>query len=216
MRPVLMQTISSEDLDEIASSLEKVQVTWATAISAGLIVIIAFLAGRLARRSIRELGERLEIASPDVFKLAGRTAAYLIALMGIAAALGVLGFDVIPLVSALGVLAIVLAIGLQPLIEDFAAGVTLQTRRPFETGDQVAILGMEGTVLDVTSRTVLIESVAGEYVHVPNRTVLDSPFTIFTALDARRSTLDVGLDYASDLQQATQLLREAASNTPGV
>ncbi len=216
MPVLLMQTATTEDLDRIADSLERVQVTWATGLTAVAIFIIGIIVARIARRSIMELGSRSDVATLDAWRFAGRSASYLIVLLSVGAALGVLGFDVVPLLSALGVVAIVLAIGLQPLMENFAAGVTLQARRPFETGDQIKVLDVEGTVLDITSRTVLIESVGGEYVHVPNRKVLDTPMTVFTAKDARRSTLDVGLDYATDLAVAAELIRDTTRNTEGV
>ncbi|MEA2000324.1 MAG: mechanosensitive ion channel family protein, partial [Actinomycetota bacterium] len=111
---------------------------------------------------------------------------------------------------------IVLALGLRPLFENFAAGVTLQTRRPFEPGDQVSLVGTEGIVREVTTRTVLVETLAGEYVYVPNRAVLDNPIVNYTAGDTRRSILDVGLEYSTDLAHAATVIQRALSETPGV
>jgi small-conductance mechanosensitive channel len=116
----------------------------------------------------------------------------------------------------LGIATIVLALGLRPLFENFAAGVTLQTRRPFEPGDQVSLVGTEGTVREVNARTVLVETLAGEHVHVPNRAVLNNPIVNYTAGNARRSILDVGLEYSTDLAQAATVIRHALSETPGV
>jgi small-conductance mechanosensitive channel len=216
MQPAVMQNVDPGDLDQIAESLERVQVTWATGLTALAVFAIGIVLARIARRAILKLGERTPGASRDAWKFAARIAFYLIFLFSIVSALGVLGFDVVPWVSALGVLAIVLAIGLQPLMENFAAGVTLQTRRPFESGDQIRVLDVDGTVLDITSRTVLIETVGGEHVHVPNRKVLDNVFTVYTAKEIRRSTLDVGLEYSTDLARAADLIRATAAGSRGV
>ncbi len=211
------QTIDvGTDVDRIADSLESVQITWVTALAALAVFITGIIVARLARRSIRTLGERTDIASPQVFVVAGRLVFYGIMLYSISAALGFLGFEVIPFVSMLGLATIVLALGLRPLFENFAAGVTLQTRRPFDPGDQVLLLGSEGTVRDVNARTVVVETMDGEIVHLPNRMVLDNPITNFTAVESRRSILDVGLDYATDLPRAEEVMRAAVRDTPGV
>ena len=214
---VLYQTGDvSEDVGRIAESLENVQITWATGLAALTVFVLGIVAARLARRAIRNLGERTNLASPETFKLSARIVFYAIAIAGASAALGVVGFDVLPLLSTFGIVAIVVAIGLQPFIENFAAGVTLQTRRPFEAGDQVRLMGAEGTVRDITARTVVVESLSGELVHLPNRKVLDDAIVVFTAHPTRRSTLDVGLDYGSDLAQAERVMRQVVATTPGV
>ncbi len=217
MSPILAQAGQiDEEVGRIADSLQTVQVTWATGLTAFAVFVLGIILARIARRSIRELGERTGIATPDAWKFAGRAAFYLVILFGTGGALGVLGFDILPFLSTLGIVAIVVAIGLQPLMENFAAGMTLQTRRPFESGDQIGVVGVEGTVLDITSRTVLIESVSGEHVHIPNRKVLDETLTIYTAQGVRRTVLQVGLDYATDLETAAELIRTVASETDGV
>jgi len=211
------QTVDvGDDMGRIADSLEAVQITWVNGLAAAAVFIAGIIAARVARRSIRALGERTDLASPQVFKAGSRIAFYAIAFYTVGASLGILGFEVIPLVSMLGVATIVLALGLRPLIENFAAGITLQTRRPFEPGDQVSLLDNEGTVRDVNARTVVVETLDGEMVHIPNRTILDNAIVNFTAVESRRSTLDVGLAYDTDLERAEAVMREAVGDTPGV
>lgn len=137
------------DVDRIADSLDSIQITWVSGLAAGAVFIAGLVAARLARRSIRALGERTHLANPQVFRMAGRIAFYAIVLYTVGAALGFLGFQVLPLISMLGLATIVVLLGLRPLFENFAAGITLQTRRPFDVGDQVLLLENEGTVRDV-------------------------------------------------------------------
>lgn len=208
--------ISPDDINRLAESIESVQITWLTGISAGAVFVLGLVAASLARRYIRLLGQRTELASPETFRLVGRIAWIAIMFYATSAALGVLGFDVLPLLSVLGIVTIVVAIGLRPLFENIAAGLTLQTRRPIHVGDQVNLFDFEGTVLDMNARTVDIETVAGESVRIPNRNVLDSPIVIYTHKPVRRSTLDVGLDYASDLTNAAEVIRDVVGQTHGV
>ena len=127
-----------------------------------------------------------------------------------------LGFEVLPLMWILGIVTIALAIALRPLFENFAAGVTLQTRRPFEPGDQVTLNGELGQVREVTARTVWLEALDGRHIHVPNRLVLDNTIINYTAGEARRSSLRLGLDYGADLPHATALITDAARRTAKV
>jgi small-conductance mechanosensitive channel len=211
------QTIEiGEDVTRIADSLGSVQITWLTGVSALAVFIAGFIAARLARRSIRLAGLRTDIATPQTVKVASRIVWLAIMFYSLSASLGILGFEVLPMVSVLGIVTIVAAFGLRPLTENFSAGLTLQSLRPFNVEDQVSILGNVGTVKDVTARTVVVETVEGEVVHVPNRAVLDNPITNYTVRGMRRSSIDVGLDYATDLHRAEQVMQRAASETPGV
>jgi small-conductance mechanosensitive channel len=204
------------DVDQLAESLESIQVTWVTGSAAIAVLIAGVLLARLARRSIRALGDRTELGSPQLFTLASRIAFYSIVFYSLGAALGFLGFEVIPLLSMLGLATVVLVLGLRPFFENFAAGITLQTRRPFDPGDQVLLGEHEGTVRDVNARTVVVESMGGELVHIPNRMVLDEPIVNYTAVATRRSILEVGLAYGSDLERAEEVLRTAVQATAGV
>jgi len=214
---VSFQTIDvGPDVGEIANSLGSVQITWLTGLTALAVFIAGITAARFARRSVRALGERTDLASPQLFVVSSRVVFYAIVLYTIGAALGVLGFQMTPFVSMLGLATIVLVLSLRPLFENFAAGVTLQTRRPFEPGDQVSLLGNEGTVRDVNARATLMETMDGELVYLPNRLVLESTITNFTVVESRRSMLDVGLDYATDLAHAAEVLGATVRDTPGV
>lgn len=204
------------DLNRIADSLESVQITWLNGLAALAALIAGIIIARIARSSIRALGERTDLGSPQTFRVGGRFAFYGIILYAIGAAMGLLGFDVVPFLSMLGLATVVLALGLRPLFENIAAGITLQTRRPFDVGDQVLLLGSEGTVREVNGRSTVVETTDGELVHIPNRQVLDSSITNFTAVESRRSTLDIGLDYDTDLGHAEEVMLAAARETPGV
>jgi small-conductance mechanosensitive channel len=61
-----------------------------------------------------------------------------------------------------------------------------------------------------------METMDGELVYLPNRLVLESAITNFTAVESRRSMLDVGLDYATDLAHAAEVLRATVRDTSGV
>lgn len=211
------QTVDvGSDIDQLSKSLESIQITWLSGLAALAVLLAGVLAARLARKYIQALGERTQLASPEVFLAASRLVFYTIVFYAIGAAMGLLGFDVVPLLSMLGIATIVVVLGLRPLFENFAAGLTLQTRRPFGIGDQVSLMEYRGTVADVNARAVVVNTMGGEVVHLPNRMVLDSAIVNFTVVETRRSILDIGLAYGSDLAAAERVLRSSAQETGGV
>jgi small-conductance mechanosensitive channel len=88
--------------------------------------------------------------------------------------------------------------------------------RPIEIGDQISVRQIEGEVTDLTARAVMIETMDGGTVHMPNSTVLGSSIVNFTAGNRRRSVIDVGLAYDTDLVAAVAIMIEAVAGAPGV
>jgi small conductance mechanosensitive channel len=72
-----------------------------------------------------------------------------------------------------------------------AAGVVIQTRQPIRIGDEIELDTYRGLVRELNSRSVIIETDNGDRVHLPNRLVLESPLTNRSALDGRRTDVEV-------------------------
>jgi len=170
----------------------------------------------VARRAIRSLGLRLDSGSLAIFNGSARFASWLIIFLGFVIAMRVLGIDFVPLLTGLGIIAVILTVALRPFFENFAAGITLQLQRPVELGDDVSIAGTEGKVEALTARTVILRTMDGTRVHMPNRTVVDSAIENLTDRELRRTTVNVGLAYGTDLAAASAIIVEAARTTPGV
>jgi small-conductance mechanosensitive channel len=49
-------------------------------------------------------------------------------------------------------------------------------------------------------------------VHIPNKTVIDNPVINLTLLGSRRSSLEVHVQYGTDLTAAKQVIQEAAAS----
>jgi small conductance mechanosensitive channel len=211
-----MQVQAQSELEQIAESLEPINLEWVSVAIAAAVFITSIIVARLARRGLRRLSGRVDIGSPALWTASARISSWLIIFFGVVGALRVMGIDFIPLVAGLGVAAVIVAVALRPFLENFAAGLTLQLQRPFEIGDQVSVAQVEGEVTEFTARTVVIRTMDGRTVHVPNSTVLESPITNFTAGPQRRSIIDVGLAYDTDLATAVSLMAEAVAAAPGV
>lgn len=131
-------------------------------------------------------------------------------------ALNSLGVAITPFLGALGIGGIAVALAVQSVLANAIASVILQIRRPFRRGDQIATNDLEGRVLEINFRTVRLLTFDGNDVLIPSSQVLDSPITNFTNTPVRRSELVIGVDYGTDLEQATRVLCEVTPTVEGV
>jgi small conductance mechanosensitive channel len=173
--------------------------------------LVARLTGRVTRRILRRAGVEASLAV-----LFSRGLAW--ALTGIALfyALSVLGVQLGPVIGALGIGGLVVALALQGILQNVFAGVILQARRPFVIGDEIESAEHRGRVVDISSRVVRIESFTGEDVFIPNSEVLDNVIVNQTRPGRRRLDLRVQVAYGTDLDQACAVAERAVREVPGI
>jgi small conductance mechanosensitive channel len=214
MRTMVADVVRQDDDLGLAEALDTDGLGVSDWVIAGSVFVVAVALGRVvAAVMIRVLRRHVD---PALAILIGRTCGYVVLLIGIAYGLDSIGVRIGPVLGALGIAGIALAFALQDILENFVAGVLLQYRRPFHFGDQISVNEHEGTVLSVDSRVVVIESPDGETIKIPTATVIKSDINNYTEHGARRSTLEVGVAYGTDLGFAQRVLAEAARSVEGV
>ena len=172
-------------------------------------IALAVAVGRVLRRVVgRAIGPGF------VTILTSRFASYVIVLVGATYALSTLGVRIGPLLGALGLGGLVVALALQSLAESVVASVLIQARRPYTIGSTVEIAGELGIVSDVDTRTTVLDTFDGREVRIPNATVITSTIANLTRNPLRRSTMAVGVEYATDLEAAVAVLHEAIGRVP--
>ncbi|MCY4133816.1 MAG: mechanosensitive ion channel [bacterium] len=184
-------------------------------VQAGIIVaatiVVAVIAARLVRRVL------IHVVGPGFAAIVtARLAGYLLFLVGLFYALTSLGVQVGPLIGAIGLGGLVLALALQKLVENFFSGLILQARRPFRVGDTVLLGDHLGVAADIDSRTTVLRGLDGSAVRVPNSEVAAGPIVNLTNEALRRSELEVGVAYDTNLQAATECLIEALARVERV
>ena len=184
-------------------------------IKAGIVLVGTLVLAMAVLKLMRRVVER-GIGHGFAAILTSRLLGYSVFLIGLSYALTTLGVRVGPLLGALGLGGLVLALALQGVVGNFVSSVILQTRRPFTVGDTVELDGRIGVVLDIDSRTTQIRSLEGTHLRVPNANVVGSTIVNLTREPVRRSTLAVGVAYETDLQQATEAIYGALERVPRV
>ncbi|WP_022888976.1 mechanosensitive ion channel family protein [Agromyces italicus] len=185
---------------------------------AAIAVGAAFVLAHFAKRGMRSLLARIPSLSPGVVLLVERVTWYAIVLLGVGIAFGFLGAAIQPLLAMAIIVGVVLALVLRGIADNFAAGVVLQSRHPLAVGDEIAVGDFVGVVLELNGRAVIIRTVDGRTVHVPNAQVLADPLVNNSTHGSRRSEIEVRLGGAdasgeADLREAVVM---AASEAQGV
>ena len=208
---ISLVTLAQSDEDSLLSSpLESGD--W---LRAGAILVAAIVAAIVVSRILRRIIEH-GLGPGFAAILVGRFVGYAIVLIGLFYSLTTLGVRVGPLLGALGLGGLVLALALQRVVENFVAALILQTGRPFTIGDTVNLDGHVGVVADIDSRTTLLIGLDKVHIRIPNSNIVASTIVNLTREPIRRSTLTVGVAYGTDLEDAADTIRTALDRTERV
>jgi len=202
--------VSGEFLDW--STLSAWDVTFAL-----LSVVAGWIASRLVRRGILALMGRLEGISAETGRRIAGISGIVVLLLGVGVALSFLGAPLQPVLAIVIIVAIVALLVLRGIADNFSAGIVLQTRKPVQPGDQVATPDYDGTVEELTSRSVVVRSFDGRAVHIPNAEFLNSPFVNGSAFGANRTELEVRTPLGGlGVEAVLAGLEEVAASVEGV
>ncbi|WP_245758359.1 mechanosensitive ion channel family protein [Halogeometricum limi] len=111
-----------------------------------------------------------------------------------------------------GFLGIVVGMAARQTLGSLIAGFVLMFSRPFEIGDWVEIDGEEGIVSDITIINTRLRNFDGETVVFPNDRATNATITNRTRRDQLRLTVDVGVDYETDLDVAVDVAEAAVED----
>lgn len=184
---------------------------------ATLVVIAGWVVSIFVKRGATALLTRTPGISPGATLLIARIAKYVVILLGIGIGLSFLGASVQPLLAIAIIVGVVIALALRGVADNFAAGVVLQSRHPIKPGDEIATGEYVGTVLELNGRTVILRTVDGRTVHVPNGRLLQDPVVNHSQAGARRSEVEVrAAAGVLPPERLGEMLAAAASAVDGV
>jgi potassium-dependent mechanosensitive channel len=142
---------------------------------------------------------------------------YLILLLGLFVALGVLGIDLAKVTILAGAFTVGIGFGLQNVINNFVSGVILLFERPIKVGDVIEVGGNVGEVSRIGIRASVIRTADGSEVIVPNGSLISSQVTNWTFSDSRRAVeVSINVVAGVDHQRVVDLLKMTAAEQPGV
>ena len=140
-----------------------------------------------------------------------------IIVIGILIVLTVLGISITPLLTALGVGGLAVALALQDTLANLFAGIHILVEKSLRVGDFIKLeTGQEGYVDDITWRTTRIRMLPNNMVVIPNSRLAQSIVTNYYLPEKRMSLLiSIGVSYSSDPEKVEKILVEEAKKAVG-
>ena len=143
-------------------------------LSATLILVAGCLvmqwAAKLATRGLGRFA-----LEPPVRELLVRVVRLLVIALFLIIALQNLGIELLPLIAGLGIVGAGIALALQGVLGNIAAGLTIIFTRPFRVGEYISIAGEEGEVIDISLFSTTLRHADLSLVVVPNRKIAGDP-----------------------------------------
>ncbi len=172
---------------------------------AALILYAGHVAGLWAARATVRLVERFHL-EPPVRSLLERIVRLLVFGLFLIMALQNLGVELLPLIAGLGVAGAGIALAMQGVLGNLAAGLTIIFTRPFRVGDYISIANEEGEVLEISLFNTILGHTDLSRVVIPNRKIAGEILHNYGRI--RQLGLEVGIAYDSDLGTALRAIKE--------
>ena len=188
--------------------IDQLNLVLLTAILFSVTITIANLVGSAIDRASQQ-----QELHGQVTGLAQTSARVAILAVGLLVILSALGIQVTPLLTALGVGGLAVALALQDTLSNLFAGLHLLADKPIRVGDYVKLSeGVEGFVTDVGWRSTRLRTLLSSVVVVPNSSVAKSTITNYDLPDARVGLpMKILVPYAADPEHVRRLLFEEAN-----
>jgi small conductance mechanosensitive channel len=175
-----------------------------------LVAILVLVAGYYVGRWVGAFFERwlgkLHL-EPPVRLLLVRVARLVVLGLFLIVALQNLGVDLLPLIAGLSVAGAAVALAMQGVLGNLAAGLTIIFTRPFRVGEYVAMVGVEGRVESIDLFTTKLSHPDRSIVVVPNRKIVGE--ILHNYGEIRQLDLKLEIVRGADLERALAAIDEA-------
>ncbi len=122
------------------------------------------------------------------------------------------GISIAPLLTALGVGGLAVALALQDTLSNLFSGINILLSKQTKVGDYIKLsTGEEGIVADMNWRSTTIQQASNNMIVVPNQKIATAIITNYTLPDAECSlVVPIGVSYDSDLTHVEKTTVEVA------
>ena len=185
------------------------------------IISLTVAGSRLASALIRHYGGGLNGALP-VTTITQSISSLVVVTVGLLILLNTLGISITPILTALGVGGLAVALALQDTLSNLFAGFYVSLAGQVRAGDYVKLdTGVEGYVTDITWRSTTLRALPNNLIVVPNAKLAGAILTNYSLPEKRMSlSISIGVSYESDPDQVERVLIEealrGASDIPGL
>lgn len=205
---------SLQSLDQVKASALDMAVRFGPKLFAAIVIlVIGYFVGGWVGRLLDRLLLRLNLESLVRVLLVRMLRLLVLALFAIVA-LQNLGIELLPLVAGMGIAGAGIALAMQGILGNVAAGLTIMFTRPFHVGDYISIAHEEGEVLDIRLLSTTLGHTDLSKVVIPNRKIVGEILHNYGRI--RRLDIKVGIAYGTDVDTALSLVSDILRVHPRV
>ncbi len=179
--------------------------------------LLVFIAGLFVARwvgnvALRALKKRE--MEPPLRILLVRLAKLLVLMLAFMMAIQQLGFQLLPLVTGLGVAGVGVGLAMQGVLSNLVAGLTIIFVKPFRVGEYIELNGEQGQVdlIELFSTTLIHPDQSR--ILIPNRKIVGEIIRNYGVI--RQANLSVGVAYDTDLNRAMEIILGILMRNPRV
>lgn len=145
--------------------------------------------------------------NPLVWQLIRRVLQGIIGIVGLLLAFDLLGVSSLvgAVLGTAGLAGLAIGFAFQDVIENYLAGALLSIQQPFDVNDLVEIGEHQGRVVRLTSRELVLLTLDGNHVRLPNATVFKSVTVNYTRNHRRLFSFEVGIGGQEDLAEVMRI-----------
>ena len=125
-----------------------------------------------------------------------------------------LGVELLPLLAGLGVAGAGVALAMQGVLGNLAAGLTIIFTRPFKVGEYISIAEEEGTVEEIKLFNTVLSHPDHSRIVIPNRKIVGEILHNYGSL--RQLDVVVGVAYDTDIKQALNAIQDLLAAHPKI
>jgi small conductance mechanosensitive channel len=120
--------------------------------------------------------------------------------------LGVFGIETTALAALLGAATLAIGLALQGSLSNFAAGFMLMLFRPFKAGDEVEVVNVTGTVIEIGIFSTIIDTAENVRAFVPNGSIFTGVIKNRSINEYLRVEVKITVDANTDITRAQQII----------
>jgi len=203
------QNVTSLLVDRLSSWWDSLIATAPNILAAVLLIIGFYGFSRFVKMLARKGINQTNLPQPVQNILVG-FAGIITTVTGVIIALSILGLKtaVTTALAGAGVIGLALGFAFQDVAANFISGLFLIMRKPFATGDVIAVNDQLGSVVEINLRATKIKTPDGQMVYVPNKEVFQNNVINYSELGVRRVDIGCGVAYDTNLKQAKTVARK--------
>ena len=178
-----------------------------TILAVGL--MLASWIGKFTDRSLRS-----RVKEPPMRLLMVRVVRMLVLLLTLLVALDKFGFQIAPLVAAVGVAGVGVGFAFQGVLGNLIAGLSIIFTKPYRVGEYIELPGVHGQVVTIELFSTALVQLDQSRVIIPNRKIVGEILHNYGTI--RQLHLKVGIAYGARLDEALALAYEVVAANPRV